>query len=496
MSTMDGACSRGIEPSRDGFAFSWLLAIFACSSGLLFANLPLSLVALGTAAVLIGSFLKLDFLFYLMVLLLPLAPITEIGDFPIHDLASFSRILLFAGIFTRRIFDGEPLAPWLWRGRFEKWTISLFAVALISAAVVHPLEAGSARSLFRLVSYLLFYYALTGWLRSGEQLRKTLLWLFAGTLAVCALAFHQIAFNSLGEWFSQLYYNQMDVAPLWEGRPTSVFLGVNSLAAHLNMVIPVALAILCSRGLDHRIRGLARLCLFISIIVLVLTLSRGAFLAFFVMLAIAFGTVLKRNKRVFWKCLALILSAAIIGTAVSYLAVEAAADTSATSTLDRFRGADEATLVRLVIYSAAWKMFTASPMMGIGYGNFRDRFNSSTGTGPDDLWDAHSLYFKFLAETGTIGFLCFLGMIACVVRLAHRSWRQGSDEMERLIGTALLGSVATVMVQGLVESLIENPQFGSTLWFLFALLMAASALGGKQESAASLVRSGAAGGES
>ncbi|MGH9565166.1 MAG: hypothetical protein ACRD4I_04195, partial [Candidatus Angelobacter sp.] len=61
---------------------------------------------------------------------------------------------------------------------------------------------------------------------------------------------------------------------------------------------------------------------------------------------------------------------------------------------------------------------------------------------------------------------------------------------------ALLGSVATVMVQGLVESLIENPQFGSTLWFLFALLTAARALGNKQESAASLVPSGAAGGES
>ncbi|MGH9565695.1 MAG: hypothetical protein ACRD4I_06910, partial [Candidatus Angelobacter sp.] len=210
MSTVDAARSRGIGPSRDRLAFSWLMAILACSSVLLFANSPFALVTLSIAAVLVGSFLKLDSLFYLMVLLLPLAPITEIGDFPIHDLASLSRILLFAGIFTRRIFDGEPPAPWLWRGRFEKWTISFFAVALISAAVVHPLEGGSARSLFRLVSYLSFYYALTGWLRSGEQLRKTLLWFFAGTLAVCALAFHQVASNSLGEWFSQLYYNQMD----------------------------------------------------------------------------------------------------------------------------------------------------------------------------------------------------------------------------------------------------------------------------------------------
>jgi hypothetical protein len=40
-----------------------------------------------------------------------------------------------------------------------------------------------------------------------------------------------------------------------------------------------------------------------------------------------------------------------------------------------------------------------------------------------------------------------------------------------------MGGVTTVLVQGMVESLVDLPQFGSLLWLLFALYFAGKRIG-------------------
>ena len=46
--------------------------------------------------------------------------------------------------------------------------------------------------------------------------------------------------------------------------------------------------------------------------------------------------------------------------------------------------------------------------------------------------------------------------------------------MEKIFAVAVMGGVTTVLVQGAVESLVDLPQFGSLLWLLPALFMAAN----------------------
>ncbi|HKW74052.1 MAG TPA: O-antigen ligase family protein [Terriglobales bacterium] len=450
-------------------ALAWVVAALTSAAVLLAVNMAAGAVALGLVLVFLAAFLRFAPLLYLMIFLIPLAPMTEISGIFIHDFASLSRIIFFAGVFASRLMRDEPIISWLTKGKLEKWGLALVAVAVFSAAVAHPLEPGSERSLFRLVSYMLFYYSITGWISSADQLRKCLIALFLFAIAVCGFAFAQIAVNGLGGWFFRLYYNQVDVAPQWVGRVTSVFLGVNSLSAHLNIIIPLALAIFACGNSPKRLRTLAAVCASLSVIVLVLTLSRGAFLAFFVMIAILLRTVL-RAKVVRRKALALIAASAVAGCALSYYAIQAAEGDSGRSPMDRFTSVDEGTVLRGLIYAAAWNMFTASPLTGIGYGNFRARFNSHTGDGPEDRWDVHSLYFKYLAETGIPGLLVFLGLIVSAIRLARQIWIQGSGGFEPLIAVAVLAEISTVMVQGTVEPLIENPEFGGLLWFIFAVL--------------------------
>ena len=456
---------------------STLLAALAASTILLLLSMPLAGVALAVVAVLAASFLFFDPLLYLAVFLLPLAPMVELESFPIHDWASFSRLLIFAGVFTRRLLDREPLGPWLWKGRFQKWMLLYVAVTVISAAVVNPLGGEAERSLMRLASYVLFYYAVTAWVKRPEQLRKIIMALLASTIAVCLPAFLQVASGSFGSWFHALYSNQSDEIPQWTGRVSSVFLGVNFLAGYLNMVLPLALAIQ-SLTEDTGLRVAARICFFLGVITLVLTQSRGAYIAFLAMLWVAFRTVL-RSRRARLKFMPGFMLALIIGAAIAYAANQQVGDAgiAAPTTAERFTSLDEATLERLQIYGAAWEMFLGSPAMGIGYGNFRTHFNPMNGDSVSDFWDAHSLYLKVLSETGGVGFLCFFAMIGAVMVLAHKRWKGSVRGVERILALAVLGAVTTVLVQGLVESLTDLPQFGSLLWLLFALLMVAGGAG-------------------
>ena len=455
--------------ARPRAALVWTVAITASASVLLAANVPAGVVVLAFMLLFFTAFFRFAPLLYLMIFLIPLAPMAEVHGVSVHDFASLSRIVLFVGVLASRVVRDEPIVSWLVGGKLEKWGLALFSVAVFSAVIAHPLESGSERSLFRLTSYLLFYYSFTGWIASSAQLRKCLVALFLSTLVVCGLAFQQVAVNGLGSWFFQLYSNQAEMAPQWVGRVTSVFLGVNSLAAHLNIILPLTLAVFACGVIERRLRTLAVVCLCLSVIVLVLTLSRGAFLAFFVMLAILFKTVL-RTPGVRRKALAIIAASAIAGCALSYYAIHAAGEGSDGSPMDRFTSVDEGTLMRGFIYASAWNMFAASPLTGIGYGNFRARFNSYIGDGPDDRWDVHSLYFKYLAETGIPGLIIFLGFVVCAIRLARQLWRDRDSTFEPMIAAAVLGALATVLVQGTVESLIENPEFGGLLWFMFALL--------------------------
>jgi putative inorganic carbon (HCO3(-)) transporter len=453
---------------------STLLAALAAACILLLFTSPLIGVAVAIAAVLAGSFLFFDPLLYLVVFLLPLAPMVELEGFPIHDWASFSRLLIFAGVFARRLVDREPIGPWLWKGRFQKWMLLYVMVTIISAAVVNPLEGGAVRSLLRLASYVLFYYAVTAWVNGPEQLRKILMALLVSTIIVCVLAFFQVASGTFGDWFYGLYSNQSDVIPPWTGRVSSVFIGVNFLAGYLIMALPLALA--CQTWTQELLlRRAAKVCFFLGVITLVLTQSRGAYIAFLAMLWIAFKTVI-RSRRARLKFLPGFALAVIIGAGISYAAIQAVSDegVAGPTARQRFTSLDETTLERLEIYGAAWGMFLDSPVMGIGYGNFRAHFNPMTGDGVTDIWDAHSLYLKILAETGAVGFICFFAMVGSIMMMARRSWKQSSHNMERILAVAVLGGVITVLVQGLVESLTDLPQFGSLLWLVFALLIVAN----------------------
>jgi putative inorganic carbon (hco3(-)) transporter len=429
-----------------------------------------------------ASIFRWDPLLYLMVFLLPVAPLVQIADFPVHDVVSLARVLVFAGIFMRRTLDGESIKDWLWGGAIEKVGLLYFLVAVASALVANPASAGAVRSLFRLASYFAFYYTLTGWIRSADQLRRTISVLLASTVVICVISFFQVAQGAFGDWFYWLYSGQEEYLEPWQGRVSSVFIHVNQFAAYLNLALPLALAVESSRLTGVALRRVAALCFVFGTIALVLTQSRGAFLGYFCMVWIVLFAFRKQRPLRF-KLLSGVFAVVVI-TSVIYLTSTQAFDISMgagqtqVESWQRFVELDETTLERLYVYSSAWDMFLSRPAWGIGFGNFRSRLSEGMTGAPEAVWDTHNLYLKLLAETGVAGFLGFMGWMVVIGRQSRRSFEANGNVLERVLGSALLAALGAMLIHGLVDVMIDLPQFGALFWMLIALFVASRQLRG------------------
>jgi len=246
------------------------------------------------------------------------------------------------------------------------------------------------------------------------------------------------------------------------GGPYFIVFGYsNSLAAYLNLVLPLALGVSiigCNRA--WRILGFAVTSL--GCVALFLTQSRGALVAFVVILVfVLFSLEKRRNRRV-----------AIL---VSILAVVLVALPLMASFSNHFESIEtESGAMRLFFWSAGWRMFTNSPALGVGYGNFRSMYSSFPGMEwiPEDAYDAHNIYIQTLAETGLVGFVVFVLFIKLVTRAAFQQLWNGRDRADRLIGLWVGAATIGVLIHGFVDYTFQaSPQFGSLFWLAIGVMV-------------------------
>lgn len=162
--------------------------------------------------------------------------------------------------------------------------------------------------------------------------------------------------------------------------------------------------------------------------IILLTQSRGAFVA----LAVFALLVLKGQKQGRTKILLLAGAAAVVIAlaAPSSVWTRLATITQVTSVQSAANVQDEGSArQRLEIWRVARTIFAEHPVTGVGLGAYsqahyvyalRPAFNP-TARG---FRDAHSTYFRLLAETGLVGFLLFFGMVGSTVYDAERTRRR------------------------------------------------------------------------
>jgi O-antigen ligase len=137
---------------------------------------------------------------------------------------------------------------------------------------------------------------------------------------------------------------------------------------------------------------------------------------------------------------------------------------------------DSSTIRRYVENVAAWQVFVDHPLLGVGPGHFAPYYSNSYGNRLGLVeqiknYRGHNLYLETLAETGVVGFSCFLAILAAI---AHGLWKERSrwflcNRQLALLPTAFLVSLAAYAVSAIFDHLSYQRYF----WLLLALASAA-----------------------
>jgi putative inorganic carbon (hco3(-)) transporter len=248
----------------------------------------------------------------------------------------------------------------------------------------------------------------------------------------------------------------------------------NLLSSYLLPSVPLSFsAMLVWRNWGPKL--LAATMFLANSICIVLTFSRGGWMALVMALAISSLLLLywilpKLPK--FWRRWAfpLLLGGGTLFLALALLLVAPLRD----RVLSIFIGRkDSSNNFRLNVWEAVKNMIRAHPIVGIGpgHGPFnkiyplyqRPKFSALS---------AYSIYFEHLVEFGILGFTCF---IAILITLFHQGWiriqalRQEASPSGFWIIAALSG-MGGLLVQGAFDTVWYRPQV-FTLWWLLAAIV-------------------------
>lgn len=233
----------------------------------------------------------------------------------------------------------------------------------------------------------------------------------------------------------------------------------NPYAGYLGLALPMVLGLLLCGHLTKRWL-IPLLAVFVLLLgALVMSFSRGAWLAFAG--AAAFMLVLWRPRLI-----PLMLALAAAGVAVLTLGVFEMLPTVVTARLMTFMQAfatidiyhdvptsqNWAVFERMVHWNAAWAMFQDRPLLGVGMGNFGVLFAQYAPPPWQNLTGhAHNYYLNLLAEGGLMGLATYGIMLTSIFAYLARSLRRS-----KMSGSAVSYGVALGVLGSFVALSIHN----------------------------------------
>jgi O-antigen ligase len=191
---------------------------------------------------------------------------------------------------------------------------------------------------------------------------------------------------------------------------------------------------------------------------LVLTFSRGAWLAF-ILEAILLGLWVDKRILVAMVLLA-VLTPALMPTVYDRLAYMTSPEYLASSE----RGG------RLGRWDKALDYWQTSPAVGVGLGEFGGAVAARYY--PEDSFYVDNWYLKVGTETGWLGLSATLLLFVIALRKARRSLDRTRDDYIRCMGLGLFIGMIGVLAHNGVENVFEVPMMASYFWFFLGFLLA------------------------
>jgi len=141
---------------------------------------------------------------------------------------------------------------------------------------------------------------------------------------------------------------------------------------------------------------------------------------------------------------------------------------------------DPSNMERINRWKSAVRMYLDRPILGFGPGTYVKQYGAyqstedltiiSTFSG--DLGNAHSEYFSALTETGTIGFISWIGVFLLSVFYGFKLYYNSSSIKARILSLAAVLSLSTFYIHGFLNNYSDYDKIAIPLWGLLAVLVA------------------------
>ena len=295
---------------------------------------------------------------------------------------------------------------------------------------------------------------------SGEakKLIKYFLWIL---LVVCMIE----SFIGFLQFFNIIAYKGEII---YETVIVGTFGNANSVGGYLAASLPLLFGLLLISKLKFQ-KVIILFGILISTIIVVLTKSRGAWLAIpaaFIIFNYPFlQKIWKKLKNKVYRIAVVILILIMSMSALYFI----------------FNMNKDSSMGRIFLWKITWMMIKENPITGIGYGNypaqylnyqekfFTDPENSKYYDFAANIKESHNGYLQIFAETGIIGLLIFLTIIFVFYFLCTRilSFKESNDTWQ--ITRAVMASNTIILVHSLFDSpLCDMPVF---ILFYFNLII-------------------------
>ena len=137
----------------------------------------------------------------------------------------------------------------------------------------------------------------------------------------------------------------------------------------------------------------------------------------------------------------------------------------------------ESAKLRPILAMVAWKMFLDRPLLGCGFGHYRDEFVYYLDDRSTDLplekarpYVQHNVFLALLAEIGLIGMGLFIAMLSLWSRDAWRLWRAAEAPLwARQQGLLFLAMLGSYIPNAMFHDLSIIPMVNMFLFFMAGL---------------------------
>jgi len=385
-------------------------------------------------------------------------------------------ILPFFGTFEVGLLTVFVTISWLLKLMRGKRTLAMlspdaaaicFGIVLFFGGTVSVTPTESLRAALIMIAMMAGYFITVNLIRTAEWVErcvKALLFSFGVTAIV-----------GVSEYlFGLAPQNWLDVSMLTiiPGRAVSFFGNPNVLAEFLILGLPFAVAAMAlSRPGDRRFGYL--LLMLLSLGCLVVTWSRGGWIAAIVALLLLF---LLTSRAVIAKlfCGFLLLPA--------FLAI--LPDSIMIRFLSAFRGADSSLSYRFGIWSGVDGLLSDCFAGGIGVGEtaFRRVYPLYSLSAIEAAPHTHNLYTQIAVSVGFTGLAVFLAFLVIFLRhyVSYTVTGQQDDPRLRLTAAAGFSGIVGFLVMGMADYVWYNSRIFLLFWMILGLTSAAIRTGARE----------------